>query len=222
MIIHFSEHMFTRGRLMRDPIHEQLALARRNQILDAATTVFAAKGYHAATIKDIARQAGIADGTIYTYFANKTTLMLGILERMNQSEKREEDFSQFTENDFRGFMAAYFRRRLTALKADEFAIFRVIVSEIMVNEQLRSLHHQKILEPTFAATKKHFQRWAEQHLIEPNNVDLAINAVSGLALGLILQHIMGDKTLNSRWDELPDYLTGLILDGIGGRALPQA
>jgi AcrR family transcriptional regulator len=207
---------------MKDSIHEQLARARRNQILDAATTVFAAKGFHAATIKDIAGLAGIADGTIYSYFANKTALMLGILERMNESDRREEDFSQFTETDFRRFMAAYFRRRLTALKGDEFAIFRVIVSEIMVNQELRELHYQKILEPTFAVAKRHVQRWAEQRLIAPRNVDLAINAMSGIALGLILQYIMGDKTLQSRWDELPDYLAGLILDGIGGEAVPPA
>jgi AcrR family transcriptional regulator len=207
---------------MTDPIHAQLALARRNQILDAATTVFAAKGYHTATIKDIARQAGIADGTIYTYFANKTALMLGILERMNAADLSDEDSSQFAEAGFRDFMAAYFRRRLTALKADEFAIFRVVVSEIMVNRGLRELHYQRILEPTFAVAKQHVERWAEQHLITPRDLDLAINAMSGIALGLILQYIMGDQTLRSRWEELPDYLAGLIIDGIGGEAMPHA
>ena len=51
-----------------DPIQELVTAARRKQILDAATQVFAEKGFHRATIKDIARVAGIADGTIYTYF----------------------------------------------------------------------------------------------------------------------------------------------------------
>jgi hypothetical protein len=31
---------------------------------------------------------------------------------------------------------------------------------------------------------------------------------------LILEHIMGDKTLEAKWDELPDFLTDLILDGL--------
>jgi AcrR family transcriptional regulator len=44
-----------------DPIQELLITARHNQILDAATRVFAEKGFHGATIKDIARLAGIAD-----------------------------------------------------------------------------------------------------------------------------------------------------------------
>ena len=53
-----------------DPIQELVKKARRNQILDAATKVFAEKGFHSTTIKDIAREAGIADGTIYNYFGS--------------------------------------------------------------------------------------------------------------------------------------------------------
>jgi AcrR family transcriptional regulator len=90
-----------------DPIQELLITARRNQILDAATQVFAEKGFHRATIKDIARVAGIADGTVYNYFENKTALMLGIFDRLNESDQRDEDFSKFTEVDFRSFMKAY-------------------------------------------------------------------------------------------------------------------
>ena len=45
-----------------DPIQELVKKARRNQILDAATKVFAEKGFHPTTIKDIATVAGIADG----------------------------------------------------------------------------------------------------------------------------------------------------------------
>jgi hypothetical protein len=36
-----------------------------------------------------------------------------------------------------------------------------------------------------------------------------------MVLGLIVEHIMGDQTLESRWDELPDFLTDMILDGLG-------
>ncbi len=60
--------------LSPDPIQAQLIAARRNQILDAAAKVFAEKGFHPTTIKDIAAEAGIAHGTIYNYFENKTAL----------------------------------------------------------------------------------------------------------------------------------------------------
>ena len=49
-----------------DPIQELVTAARRKQILDAATQVFAEKGFHRATVKEIARVAGIADGWCHT------------------------------------------------------------------------------------------------------------------------------------------------------------
>ena len=42
-----------------------------NQILDAAVSVFADQGFQNSTISQIAREAGVADGTIYLYFKNK-------------------------------------------------------------------------------------------------------------------------------------------------------
>ena len=132
-----------------DSIQELVIKARRNQILDAATKVFAEKGFHPTTIKDIAKEAGIADGTIYNYFDNKTALMLGIFDRLNESDKRVEDFSKFTDVDFRSFMKAYLRHRLTLFQAGNFEVFRIVLSEIMVNKELRELYYRKILEPTF-------------------------------------------------------------------------
>jgi len=199
---------------MKDVIQEQLAAARRNQILEAAAKVFAEKGFHPTTIKDIAKEAGIADGTIYNYFENKTALLFGILELMKASAQREENFSDFSELDFRSFMKAYLRYPLMALKADNFELFRVVISEVMVNPEMRKLYYQKILEPTISTAEKYFQAWAAQQVIKPLDIGLTMRAISGLVFGLILEHIMGDKLLESRWDELPDFLTDLILDGI--------
>src|SRR5437660_7884477 len=94
---HSYERPFIKGKFIKDTQQELLIAARRSQILDAATKVFAEKGFHPTTIKDIAREASIADGTIYIYFENKTALMLGILDRMNETEQRDVYFSQFTE-----------------------------------------------------------------------------------------------------------------------------
>ncbi len=195
-------------------MQEQLFTARRNQILDAATKVFAEKGFHATTIKDVAKEAGIADGTIYIYFENKMALMLGILDRMNESERREADFSQFDEGDFHGFMKAYIRHRLTVLKTDNFELFRIVVSEILVNKELRDLYYQKIIDPTSIIAERYFQRWVEQGILKPTNVSLTMRAIAGMVVGLILQYIIGDETLEAAWDELPDVLTDMILDGL--------
>ena len=53
---------------------------KRTLITDAAVEVFAERGFHQARISDIARKAGVADGTIYLYFKNKEDLLLSIFE----------------------------------------------------------------------------------------------------------------------------------------------
>lgn len=53
---------------------------KHDLILEAAIAVFAEKGFHHARIADIARKAGVADGTIYLYFRNKDDVLLSIFE----------------------------------------------------------------------------------------------------------------------------------------------
>lgn len=50
------------------------------KIIEAATTVFARKGFHTAKISDIAKAAEVADGTIYLYFKNKDDLLISVFE----------------------------------------------------------------------------------------------------------------------------------------------
>lgn len=61
---------------------------KKTNILDAATKVFAKKGYQYATIADIAREAGISTGLTYSYFENKLDVLLSIILRFLQELHR--------------------------------------------------------------------------------------------------------------------------------------
>ncbi|MBD8005308.1 TetR/AcrR family transcriptional regulator [Bacillus norwichensis] len=50
------------------------------QIIEAAVVVIAENGYHQAQISKIARQAGVADGTIYLYFKNKEDVLISVFQ----------------------------------------------------------------------------------------------------------------------------------------------
>jgi TetR/AcrR family fatty acid metabolism transcriptional regulator len=51
-----------------------------NRIIMAATRVFAKKGFFHARISDIAKEAGVADGTVYIYFESKDAILIAIFE----------------------------------------------------------------------------------------------------------------------------------------------
>jgi AcrR family transcriptional regulator len=55
---------------------------RRLQILSAARKVFSLKGYHASSVSDILKEAGIARGTFYLYFPSKRAIFDELLEQM--------------------------------------------------------------------------------------------------------------------------------------------
>jgi len=50
------------------------------KIIDAATKVFAKKGFYNAKVSEIAHEAGIADGTIYIYFKHKDDILISLFE----------------------------------------------------------------------------------------------------------------------------------------------
>lgn len=53
---------------------------KRARILEAATRIFASKGFACSTVAEVAREAGVADGTIYLYFRNKDDLLIRLVE----------------------------------------------------------------------------------------------------------------------------------------------
>lgn len=199
---------------MTDPIQQKLASARRDQILDAAATTFAHKGFHRATIKDVAHEAGIADGTIYNYFKNKTALLLGIFDRMQQSVQPDELVADLDTLDLRAFMRVFLAQPLVALKADNFELFRIVVSEMMVNDELRTLYREQVLQPTLHLAEQMLHAWVENGQIRPVDVGLTVRAISGMVIGLMIESILGDDVLDSRWESLPDVLTTLLVDGL--------
>ena len=60
---------------------------RRRQLLEAATWVFARKGYRNAQISDVIARAGVARGTFYLYFKSKEQIFLAIVEDFHDQIK---------------------------------------------------------------------------------------------------------------------------------------
>jgi TetR/AcrR family fatty acid metabolism transcriptional regulator len=53
---------------------------KRDRILSAAVKVFARSGFHATRVSEVAKAAGVADGTIYLYFKSKEELLFSLFE----------------------------------------------------------------------------------------------------------------------------------------------
>src|SRR6266566_7900197 len=67
---------------------EQKALTRR-RLLEAADAVFAKRGFHGASVEDIAREAGATTGALYSNFAGKEDLFLELFEESTAADVGE-------------------------------------------------------------------------------------------------------------------------------------
>jgi AcrR family transcriptional regulator len=199
-----------------DPIREQLIQARRNQILDAAAAVFAEKGFHRATTKEIARTAGVSEGTIYNYFDSKADLLIGIMTRLAELEHLDEELADALQSDARDFLIAIFRQRMGLIQQND-KMVQAILPEIFVNPALRERFYQQFAQPTTTLFEQYIRARIELGHIRPLNVPLAVRAVQGMFVGLLVLRILSDEQLLSGWDELPEVIATLIFDGLSPR-----
>jgi len=89
-----------------------------SSILNAAIKVFARNGFFNSKVADVAREAGVADGTVYLYFKNKDDILTSIFdEKMDLVINRlSEDFSKI--DDPRDKLRHLIRSHLTWLGRD--------------------------------------------------------------------------------------------------------
>jgi TetR/AcrR family fatty acid metabolism transcriptional regulator len=110
---------------------------RRRQILGAAVKVFAAKGFHAARVGDVAEEAGVAYGLVYHYFSSKDEL----LETIFRSTWTDM-LARVREVEASGVPATEAVRQVTALLLRSWRRDPDLV-RVLVREVTRSQHVQQ-------------------------------------------------------------------------------
>ena len=144
-------------------VREIRSAARREAILGAALEEFAAQGFAAARLDDVARRAGVAKGTIYLYFADKETLfqelvramlspIVGHLERLAQVETPFPVLAQT-------LVDLMVRDVLETRRKD---IIRLILSEGTRFPALAEFYHREVLSKVFAGLRAVLRRAVER------------------------------------------------------------
>ncbi len=112
------------------PRRQRERLQRRREIFATAERVFAEKGYHQASIEEIARAAEFGTGTVYLYFKDKETLYLELFE---QKVRELLEHVELRVGDERDTLAAL--RRLVRARMEFFernrAFFQIYMREGM-------------------------------------------------------------------------------------------
>jgi len=119
---------------------------KHGKIIKASTKVFAKKGFFNARISDIAKEAKVADGTIYLYFNNKFDILISVFEqeigRLIEQVKTLLD----KEDDPREMLRVFITKHLTEMKKNK-NIAEVIQIELrQTNKLIRDYRNNKFSE----------------------------------------------------------------------------
>jgi AcrR family transcriptional regulator len=131
---------------------------RREEILAAAFAEFAAHGYAATRMDDVAQRAAIAKGTIYLHFPDKERLFRAVVRSL--IKKRVVAFA----GAFRGPAPALFREMLSQMYAQVVrsetarGIVRLLIAESGKFPRLSDIYHQEVIGPGLRALRQMLKR----------------------------------------------------------------
>ena len=136
------------------PRRREQKLHRQEAILAAAFEVFAAHGYEAARIDEVARRAGIAKGTIYLYFTDKERLFRAMVRSLVQKrfDAVAGSFHGTAEQLLRELLSRMYSQVVRNEKVR--SIVRLLIAEGGRFPQLTEIYHREIIAPGMKAVRQ--------------------------------------------------------------------
>lgn len=205
-----------RGRRVSVSLRQRGKDGRRAAILKAARAVFSEKGYEAASITDIARLAGVADGTIYRHFANKKDLLYQVMRAFYERiiadvEQEVEGADCFEERLFK------LVRRHLAVFAEDVDLCRLFIREVRTaNDYYNSLLYalnRRYTSILLDILRQAHAAGAMRSGIDPRMVrDLVYGAIEHLAWRMVNGKSVGKSGL--RVEAVAHQLSQIVLSGI--------
>jgi AcrR family transcriptional regulator len=197
------------GRTRKDVLQE----FRRSELLTAARAIFAKKGFHDATIEEIADAAEVAKGTVYLYYKSKKALYLEALrfgiESMNQELKAVAAGPGGAEEKLRALTATKI-----AFFEDNRDFFKIYYSELgKIPSHPAGL---TLVRDLYYAQAKIFEELLREGVrrreIRKLNIEKTAFAIADLTREVTTQRFLGSSKTNVK-DDI-DFVVDFIWKGI--------
>lgn len=198
------------------PTNESVAFqgtSKRERILRAAVDVFAEHGYFNAKVAQIAKAAGVADGTIYLYFDGKEDLLITIFREHTRNYLRslEQHLANINRAEERLRIAV--RHHLETLGRDRAL---AVVSQVELRHSLKfmSLFSQAEVAEYLNVIRSVVEHGQQQGTFRRNvHPQLVAKAVFGVLDEMVTSWMLSEKEydLAAQSDQVADLiLTGLL------------
>ena len=156
----------------RSTLRERLVQERRIELLDAALLVFARRGYHATSLKEIAEEAGVTDGLLIHYFGSKANLLRTVLEHKRSVLAELEDLvEEAAEDDPEQALRTLATRWIGILQNQARPMIAVLLGEARYNPEVAEAlaHHAS---QSAARTERLLARLAENGALRSDHLPI--------------------------------------------------
>ncbi len=193
---------------------KRLTTGRQKQILDAAVKVFSQKGFSGATTKEIAKEAGVAEGTIFRYFKTKKEILLGLVGPYI-AQSLAETIDETSDKSDRIVLKAVIKNRLELIKKN-IDLVRLLITEAQFHSDLREQFTEKIVLRSAGLLEAFIARKVQSG--EYRNIDprIASRALAGMVAIFVLwkEFLFGDKYIAFDEEEVIETVVDIFLNGI--------
>lgn len=180
----------------------------KEKILDAALDVFSEKGFHLATVDEIAECAGVGKGTLYRYFANKETLFHELVRLRLEELERNANAALDGQDDVLTMITKYLRTYFEFFDRNQ-RLYRLIVQERLdVGEQVQDLYVKKIMR-RIPLLKRKIHEASQQGELKDIDFQTVFYGVMGFVHGVI-QKWLASECAYPLVDELPTVTEALF------------
>lgn len=209
--------MPTQGQVTK---RQLLKEQREAQILDAAGRVFARKGYQRATTKEIAADAGVAEGTIYNYFKNKRDLLIAMASRLALESLHEMD-SLPPREDVKAYVLALVTNRFDLLLKN-IDLVRALMPEVLVDDDLRQAYMDEVLTPATSYLGDYIDGRIQAGAFRKVKTDVVARTMIGAVMSFGFLWLQQRSELDEQsHEELVSEVVGLFLDGLRVRPIEE-
>ncbi len=197
-------------------LRTDLSAARKNQILDAAMTVFARSGFHEARMDDIVQESGLSKGTLYWYFKSKEEIITAISQRLFTTDIEQVESLLKAEGTVSERLQQLIRDRVQGLQemsdvvAILFEFYAVALRQDGVRQFIKT-YFQNFHELLVAL----IQQGIERGEFRPVDALAAATALDAVFEGLIVRWLIDPDAV--QWASLGEAAIRLTLDGLKHR-----
>jgi AcrR family transcriptional regulator len=186
----------------------------RSKILLTARHLFAHRGYDGTTTKELAENAGIAEGTLFRHFTNKKAILVEVATQ-GWVELLTDLLMELSEMASYEAIAQVIYKRMLHL-GKNYEVMRVCFMEVQFHADLREKIQQEVVAKMTDVAEAFFQTAIDRGVYRPLNPKIVAQVFLGMFVVAGFSHdsIIGPSSSPQEMREMAEGLADIFLHGV--------